>query len=287
MPAIIFSLISYFSWGSGVFTEAIVARRMNAPSLVFWGAVITLILGAFLIPFQMQYLQGYTLGLLLFNLALGVGALFSGTLVYYEALRVGNRVLVGTIASSFPFVTVLASFLLLGERISSTQFWAMSVIFIGLFLSILNFKTIGKIAHWDKGVMLATATMVSWGLYFALLKILIDKVGWFWPNYIAFAFFPVLILYMRMRKIPFEPLTKKGVAGFLLLATILVRLAEFAYSLGISHGQVAIVAPIAGSNPTLFVLLAFLIFKDPITRQQIAGIITTLIGIVLLSIFSV
>ena len=265
--------------------EAIVARRMNSSSLVFWGAVITIILGAFLIPFQIQYLQFYTIGLLLFNLFLGVGALFSGTLVYYEALKVGNRALVGTIASSFPFVTVIVSFLFLGERVSSAQFWSMVVIFTGLFLSIINWQRSQN--WWSKGIILATVTMVSWGLYFAFLKILIVKVGWFWPNYIAFAFFPVLIVYMRARKIPFEPLTKNKIAMLLIAATFLVRLAEFAYSLGISFGQVAVVAPIAGSNPTLFVLLAFLIFKDPISRQQILGIITTLAGIVLLSVFSV
>lgn len=92
---------------------------------------------------------------------------------------------------------------------------------------------------------------------------------------------------MRARGIKLEKVTKNKAFLILVIATVLVRLAEFAYSLGISYGQVAIVAPIAGANPTLFVLLSFLIFKDPITRQQIAGIITTLIGIVLLSVFSV
>lgn len=61
----------------------------------------------------------------------------------------------------------------------------------------------------------------------------------------------------------------------------------FSYNFAISIGQVALIAPIAGSSSTLFVVLAFLVFKDPIRRQQIVGIITTLIGIVLLSVFSI
>ena len=68
---------------------------------------------------------------------------------------------------------------------------------------------------------------------------------------------------------------------------MLVRVAEFSYNLGISKGLVTIVAPIAGANPTLFVVLAFLFLKDPITKQQIIGIITTLIGIALLSFLSI
>ena len=35
-----------------------------------------------------------------------------------------------------------------------------------------------------------------------------------------------------------------------------------------------------------FAHISYIVFKNPITRQQVAGIITTLVGIVLLSIFS-
>lgn len=80
---------------------------------------------------------------------------------------------------------------------------------------------------------------------------------------------------------------KNGVLLPLIAIALFVKAAEWSFYFAISHGQTSIIAPIAGSYPTLFVILAFLIFKDPITRQQIAGIGTTLTGIVLLSIFSV
>ena len=72
----------------------------------------------------------------------------------------------------------------------------------------------------------------------------------------------------------------------MVVSTTLVRIAEFSYNAGIGKGLVSIVAPIAGANPILFIILAFIFFKDKITRQQILGIITTLIGIVLLSVLS-
>jgi len=50
--------------------------------------------------------------------------------------------------------------------------------------------------------------------------------------------------------------------------------------------MVSVVAPIAGANPTLFVLLAFFVFKDRLTKQQILGIVLTLLGIVWLSFLS-
>ena len=59
------------------------------------------------------------------------------------------------------------------------------------------------------------------------------------------------------------------------------------FNYAISNGaNIAIIAPIASAYPTLYVLLAFLIFKDKITKQQILGIIITLAGIVSLAALS-
>ena len=92
---------------------------------------------------------------------------------------------------------------------------------------------------------------------------------------------------MKVKGIKLEKPTFKGALTTLILSTIFVRIAELSFNFAISKGLTTIVAPIAGANPTLFVILAFLFFKDPISRQQILGIITTLIGIVLLSVFSI
>ena len=73
----------------------------------------------------------------------------------------------------------------------------------------------------------------------------------------------------------------------LLTQVVLLTGGGFSLNFALEKGLTSIVVPIAGAYPALFVLLAFLVFKDPITRQQIAGIITTLVGIVLLSVFSV
>lgn len=68
--------------------------------------------------------------------------------------------------------------------------------------------------------------------------------------------------------------------------SLLLGIGALSFNFAIDQGQVTIVAPIAGSYPALFALLAFLVFREQITRQQIAGIVITLFGIVLLSIFS-
>lgn len=288
MQAIIFALISYFTWGSGVFAEAIAARRLSPYSLTFWSFTLSFIVTSFYAPFAIGSLVGLTFGIFILNLVLAFGGILFGTLVYYEALRIENRALVGTIASSFPMVTVVLSIVFLGEKVSGLQIIAILLVFIGLFLASFDLSGIrkGKFSL-SKGILFAIIAMFMWGIYFAFIKIPVSKIGWFWPNYIAFLTFPLLLLYLRIKKKRLEKPTENNVFIPLIVSTLFVRIAEFSYNLGISKGLVAVVAPIAGANSTLFIILAFLILKDPIKRQQVIGIITTLIGIVLLSILSV
>ncbi len=285
--SILFALISYLGWGSGSFLEAVTARKLSSYSLIFWAHLLSFILLSLYVPFALTDLSKLTLNIFLMVLFLAFLGIFLGGILYYEALKIGNRVTVGTIAASFPVVTVVISLLFLGERVSNQQLVSIIITFMGLFMSIFNFKAIRNKYLLNKAALFALLAMLSWGIYFAFIKIAVVKVGWFWPNYITFFLFPLVLLYTQFRKVRIEAPTKNGALIPLVASTILVRIAELSYNLGISKGLVTVVAPIAGANQTLFVILAFFIFKDPITKQQIIGIVTTLLGIVLLSAFSV
>jgi len=138
----------------------------------------------------------------------------------------------------------------------------------------------------DKGILLALLTMLVWGATMTLIKIPVREIGWYWPTLIILSLFPLYLLYMRLTNSKLQSLSKSKVVGAVILSVILIRIAEFSYSIGISKGMVSVVAPIAGANPTLFVLLAFFVFKDRLTKQQILGIVLTLLGIVWLSFLS-
>lgn len=287
MEAIIFALVSYFTWGTGIFFEAIIARKLRWYSLTFWSFILSVLVLSLYAPFALKDLTGLTFNILILILILAFVGIFLGTIFYYEALRIGNRALVGTIASSFPLVSVILSVIFLGDRVNIQQTVAIIIIFLGLFLSMLNFNKLQTKSIFNKAALLALLTMFSWGIYFAFIKIPVSKIGWFWPNYITFLIFPLILLYIKFKKVKLEMPTANKVLLPLLASTVLVRIAELSYNFAMSKGLVTVVAPIAGANPTVLVVLAFLFFKDPITRQQIAGIVTTLVGIVLLSNFSV
>ncbi|MFQ5794757.1 MAG: DMT family transporter [Candidatus Bipolaricaulia bacterium] len=281
-----FALIAYLGWGIGDVFSTIVTRKLGAYSTTFWNLVFGLLIFSPYIPFVLNDLQNITPGIFLLNIALAA-VLIVGIVAFYEGLRIANPSLVGTIAASFAAVTVVLSIIFLKERITAPQTVAMLVVFSGLIVSTTDFNGLsaGKLAI-NRGIFLALVAMMSWGVYFTFIKIPVREIGWFWPAYISSTPFPLVFLFMRRHKIKLTRPNFKGALLPLVLGAFLVRVAELSFNFAIDRGLTAVVAPIAGAYPTLFVVLAFLVFKDPITKQQIAGIGVTLIGIVLLSIFS-
>ena len=274
-------------WAIGDFLGISISRKIGGYSTSFWVFLFGLIIFSFYLPFEAHNFNSLTIPLIFLNIILGI-LFIAGNIAFNEGLRTSNASLVGTIAASFTAITVVLSILFLGENITLGQTAVIVLIFIGIILSTLNFGELrrGDFIK-DKGVRLALFSMLAWGIYFAFIKILVRQIGWFLPHYISFLLFPLIFLYMKLRNIPLEkPNKKNGVLLLVIISAILVRIGDFSFNLAIGRGLTSIVAPIAGSYPTLFVFLSFLIFKDPIKKQQILGIIITIIGIFFLSFIS-
>jgi len=68
------------------------------------------------------------------------------------------------------------------------------------------------------------------------------------------------------------------------MVALLIRMGDTALNYGLTlPNKSSLVAPIAGAAPILFVISSHFIFKDKLTKQQVIGIIISLVGIVLLT----
>lgn len=287
MPAIFFAILTYFGWGAGDIFGASVARKLGSFSTTFWGNSLSILLYLFYAPFVISELKHLTLELFFLNIFLGV-LILSSEVFLNQALILIAPSLVLTIMGAFSGVTVLLSILFLGEHVNSLQICAILLILLGLFLSTIAIEEVrSKKIKLDKGVIFAFIAMLMWGAYFTFIKIPVKEIGWFWPAFFSSLPFPIILLFMKIRKLKLNKPNFKGGLKPLSLAVILLRSGDITYNIGIGRGLTAVVAPIAGSYSTLSALLGFIFFKDKITKQQILGIITTLVGIVLLSFFSV
>jgi drug/metabolite transporter (DMT)-like permease len=286
MEAILFALVAHVGWGTGDIFGAVSARKIGGYSTSFWSYVVRIPILAFFIPFDMEHVSALTLtnfavsGLL--SLVLLLGSTF-----HFEAFNSGNPSVIGTIGSAFTVPTVILSVIFFDERLGFYQILAIAVIVVGLVFTTLDFQSLRqKKFVMDSGIILALLAMLFWGVYFAFIRIPVEEIGWFLPGYIGYFFTPAILLLMRRRRIKLQmPMENQALPSFLGLL-ILGTAANFSYNIGISSGFTSIVAPIAGAYPILFVFLSTLVFKEPLQKSQIWGIVISLAGIVVLALIS-
>lgn len=283
MTAFIFAFIAFIGYGVGDIFGTIATRKLGGFSTTFWSLIIGIFLFSLYIPFALNEARFLTISLFFQTLIISIFYVIA-LVAFYQALEISSSSLVGAIAASFAAVVVVFSLIFLGEKISSTQALCIIIIFLGVTLSSIELRELKKgDVILSKGIILALIAMLSWGIYFTFIKIPVSKIGWFWPTYITYLTSPILFIYMRIHKIKLKVSMLRVSLKPVIFSIILTGIAEFSYNIAISNGKAALVAPVAGSYPVLFTILSFLIFKDPVTKQQVTGIVVTLLGVVLLA----
>lgn len=285
MEAILFALLAFTGWGVGDFLSAILVRKLNTPIVAVWGFLLRFALYTLAIPLFLNQIADIEPKVLALNLGIGISWSIS-YVAFYGALKRINPAIAGTIAGSWGALAFLLSLVFLNEIITLHQLIAIIVIFSGVLLSTIDTSIIKRGKKADRiGLLLSFIAMFGWAICGSFIKIPAQTYGWFWTTYFLIAPFTAIIVYYFIRQPKSVKLKTKSLPALAVYA-LLIGLGESSYNIGIEKGLAAIVAPVAGSYVTLFVLLAFLFFKDPLTRQQKAGVITITSGIILLSIFT-
>lgn len=286
MIPIIFAFVTFLTWGVGDIFTTTASRKIGSYNASFYGYLFGAIFASFYIPFAIKSLMTFSASMLLLTFFLAVIQLIA-FFCYNEGLKIGNSSIVGSIAGSFTAFVVILSLFFFRERLFLQQTIAIIVIFIGLFLASINFSDFKKQKSLiNKGTIYALIAMIGWAIYFTFIKIPVQKDGFFWPSYFTDIVGSVVLLLFGIKRIKPPKLQFKSGFPAVVLSGLLLTVGAFAFNFAIGQGLSSIVAPIAGAYPALFALLAYFIFKDPITHQQKFGMIVTLCGIVLLSYFS-
>lgn len=283
MSPILFAIIALIGYGSGNIFGGLVSKKIKGYSSVVWFLLFSFLISSLFVPFFWNEIKNINTQTWLIIILLNLMGVIP-PVILYEGIRIGNASLVGTIAASFGALTAIFSVIFLNDKLSLFQIIAIAIIFIGLFISSIDLKSLNiKNIITDKGVPYGLATMVLWGIYYTFIRIPVRQVGWFWPSYLGIVGILVVLLYMWLKKIKLEKLQNPKIISFAFLSALLVTMAIYAYNFAIIKGQTAVVAPIVGSYPILFITLCHFVFKDKLTKQQLIGVLITLLGIVTLS----
>lgn len=287
MLPIILALITFFGWGTGDLFTIVATRRIGATLTTFWVFFFSFVLSLFALIFAPHDFSLITFPFLILNLCLGF-LFISGNVLIAEAFRISSAPLVGIIIQAFPAVLLVLSVLIYKDAINLIQTVFVIIIFFGVFLCSVDIqKLVRSEKIIDKGTVYALIAMIFLSIYFTFSRILIKQMDWFLPTFIATACFPLIYIFIKVRKEKFYFPMNLKVAISVFMVGFLVRAGDFTLNYGLTLPNASkIVAPIAGASPILFVILSFFIFKDKLTKQQLLGVAITLIGIVLLTINS-
>lgn len=282
---IFIALITFFVWGVGDIFGTVASRKIGAAKTTLWVSVCGIIFFAPVALLHISDLRNLSISLFILMIVFGAFDVF-GNFAFNRATQLSTASLTGTLAASFATVTTILSVIFLHDSLNIMQTISIIFIFFGIILATLKFSEIknSHIFH-DPGIKWALASMISWGIFFTFIKLIVQRVGWFWPIYIPFFFFPI---FYRWRDNSNLPNQKKLWLIILPLcgSALLLRSGDMLFNIGITHSQTAIFAPIAGSYPILYSLLAYYVFKEQLSKQQVCGITCTLIGITALAYFS-
>ncbi len=282
--AIVLALITFVGWGTGDLFTVVATRKIGGSLTVFWVFLCSFLLSLLLFPFAPLNFGAITISLLIFNIFLGI-LVVSGNVFVAKAFHSSSAPLVGIIVQAFPAVVLILSAVIFKDVITPIQVIFISVIFIGITLCSVDFqKLLRSEKIFDKGTMFALVAMVFLSVYFTFSRILINAYGWFLPNFISTACFPIVLLFLKAEKEKFFVPKQPIIIGSLFMVGLLIRAGDFALNYGLTLPNASsIIAPIASASPILFVVMSYILFKDKVTKQQVVGIVTTLVGIILLT----
>ena len=286
MNDIVAAILSNLSYAFEDNGNGLIARKNSPLKVATWIALTGVILFTpllFLFPNEIHRITPINL-LILVAIELLVNI---GYLSFVTGMSKGSITLTGVIGGSFPAVTTITALIFFNETVTIVQAASIVIILVGIVLSSLHSdkKTILRELG-SSGLLYAFGAFFFWGVYFALIRIPIERIGWFLPQYassvIALPMFLLLGYAQGQRGLMKKPNLLWVITG----VSALQILGGISFNYAISKGPTAIVAPIAGSSPAVFALLAFFIFREKLQRIQWLGVALSIAGIVALSALS-
>jgi drug/metabolite transporter (DMT)-like permease len=205
-----------------------------------------------------------------------------GQLILFQALREGPAYIVFPFISLFPIITILLSFLFLGERASKRQ-WAGIIIALAaiFFLSYSPGGTGG--GNGNRWIFLSLIVFCMWGIQAYVMKFSNDTMKaesiFFYMMVSGLALVPPAIWMTDFSHPIYWGLKGPYLAGGIHLLNAIGAL-TLVYAL--RYGKAIIVVPLTGLSPILTIILSLILYSVIPGNSLILGILLALIAIYLL-----
>lgn len=248
------------------------------------GTVALLIVSMGLIPIFVYFIVFHNATMSLPVLMLGMlsGILIaSGYILFYRGLGVESLSSAGVTLNIQQIIVILIAIFFLAETGSLFEYMGIGCIVIGAIL-----VTIQNAPARRKYLMIAGLANIVWGLYYLPLSesIMITHLGSI-PLFLGRLFGTLVILgYEAITSTRGKGLPTRKSLFIVGIAGIFDGLGNVFYSIAIQDGVFITSGAIVALVPATLALIGFIYYKDRITPLKVLGIVTSVIGALIISV---
>ncbi len=202
-------------------------------------------------------------------------------MLYYYAIYKGPLGLTTPIIATYPVIAVVLSFTLGHEQLGFAATIGIILTIVGIILISLPAKLKIKFEKW---VFLSLLVSIGYGITAFTGKIAVSEVGnATYLMILAITQVMVVILWKliirdKIPKINFQTL---GISG---LGILFLNIGNIAYYIALEKGLASVVVPLSNSYIVLLVIMSVIILKEKISKHQLIGIATVIIGVILINL---
>ncbi|MEH6942621.1 EamA family transporter [Bacillus sp. JJ722] len=207
-------------------------------------------------------------------------------LCYFKAIKIGDVSKVVPIDKSSVVMTIILSFIILGEPATPMVIAGGAIIAVGTFILIGKIKPDKTIKASNSYIVLAVLSALFAALTAILAKIGIEdvdsNVATFIRTVVIIIFAWGIVLFQGTHR-QLKEISKRSYT-FLILSGVATGLSWLCYFGAIAIGKVSIVAPIDKFSVVITMILSFIILKEKPSKTTIIGGIVITVGTILLII---
>lgn len=272
--SILFGLAAALTWGAGDFSGGLASKRTNALSVVIIAhafSMVLLLAAAFFLRESFPPLAAWLWG----GLA-GLGGAI-GLVLLYTALANG-RMSVAAPVSALVAAAIPVIFAALTKGLPSLWVIAGFVLALAAIWLVSGGSRDFRLAE----LRLPALAGLAFGFFFTTLHLASGESVIYPLIAVRIVSISSLLLFSLVTRQPVAPSRASLVP--ILMSGLLDTLGNGAYALAAQLGRVDVAAVLGSLYPGATVLLAWILLKEHINRQQVAGIAAALAAIVLITV---
>lgn len=281
---IIAALGSAASWAFATVVFDRLGKLIPAAGMTFFKGLFSLALMIILILFTGGFDHVSTHDFLFLALSGILGISIGDTLFFRSLQDLGAKVQVLYFMLG-QVVTMLLSFMLLGEILSIEEYLGATILLLGIII-----VTIGKQEdHPNKvrGIIGGFASILCFSLSSIMVKVSIADVGVPTATFWRMFFSTVSIMFIGFTSRRFiswyTPLKQAKTLLLFLLNVVVITYGGFLLSMmAIKHITVSLASVLSATEPVFVLILAYLVNQDRATKRELIGAAITIAGLLII-----